>query len=281
MVTPAKNLWHCFGCRHRGRADRLGDARRTACQLPPRGGVAARSDLSLAAGDAERRCSKRSRVRKLPAPVALDADDAGAAQPGDRLLPRDAASRAPRRWPIWSSAASTIARADRALPAGLCEPHAGPAPAGQAREGRRRDAQPACRSIGVLRDTGHEHFNGSLVDADVRRSAATSPRSTAARSRDACVPGTPLHLYLPGPHRGVWNVRRAAASKEIILCEALIDALTFWCAGYRNVTAAYGVEGFTDDHLAAFKRYGTRARADRLRPRRRRRARRRRSSPSG
>ena len=37
-----------------------------------------------------------------------------------------------------------------------------------------------------------------------------------------------------------------------------IDALTFWCAGYRNVTASYGVEGFTPDHLAAFKKYNTR-----------------------
>ena len=37
----------------------------------------------------------------------------------------------------------------------------------------------------------------------------------------------------------------------------MIDALTFWCAGYRNVTASYGIEGFTEDHLAAFKRYGT------------------------
>ena len=45
----------------------------------------------------------------------------------------------------------------------------------------------------------------------------------------------------------MWNVEALAASKEIILCEALIDAATFWCAGYRNVTAAYGVEGFTDD----------------------------------
>jgi DNA primase len=40
--------------------------------------------------------------------------------------------------------------------------------------------------------------------------------------------------------------------KEVILCEALIDALTFWCAGYRNVTASYGVEGFAADHLAVF-----------------------------
>ena len=69
-------------------------------------------------------------------------------------------------------------------------------------------------------------------------------------------PGTPLHLYLPGPHRGVWNEEALEASKEIILCEALIDALTFWCAGYRNVTASYGVNGFTDDHRAAFQKHG-------------------------
>jgi len=39
----------------------------------------------------------------------------------------------------------------------------------------------------------------------------------------------------------------------VILCEALIDAMTFWCAGFTNVTSAYGVEGFTDDVLQAFK----------------------------
>ena len=57
--------------------------------------------------------------------------------------------------------------------------------------------------------------------------------------------------------RGVWNEQALIASKEIILCEALIDALTFWCAGYRHVTASYGVNGFTDDHRAAFKKHGT------------------------
>ena len=35
----------------------------------------------------------------------------------------------------------------------------------------------------------------------------------------------------------MWNEEALIASKEIILCEALIDALTFWCAGYRNVTS--------------------------------------------
>ena len=65
--------------------------------------------------------------------------------------------------------------------------------------------------------------------------------------------GTPLHLYLPGPHRGVFNEQAVRASKEIILCESLIDALTFWCAGFRNVTASYGVNGFTEEHREVLK----------------------------
>ena len=43
----------------------------------------------------------------------------------------------------------------------------------------------------------------------------------------------------------------------MILCEALIDALSFWCAGYRNVTSAYGVEGFTDEISRPSENYGT------------------------
>ena len=41
----------------------------------------------------------------------------------------------------------------------------------------------------------------------------------------------------------------------MVLCESLIDALSFWCAGYRNVTAAYGTAGFGDDHRAAFAQH--------------------------
>ena len=60
----------------------------------------------------------------------------------------------------------------------------------------------------------------------------------------------------------MWNERgltfQQSGQAEVIFTEALIDAMTFWCAGYRNVAAAYGVEGLTDDHLAAFKRCGVR-----------------------
>jgi hypothetical protein len=62
--------------------------------------------------------------------------------------------------------------------------------------------------------------------------------------------GTPLHLYLSGEHRAVWNGPALAGQKEWLLCEALIDALSLWCAGFRNVTASYGVNGFTPAHWA-------------------------------
>jgi DNA primase catalytic core len=114
------------------------------------------------------------------------------------------------------------------------------------------------KELGILRNQkpGHEHFNGSLVipvfnlDGEV---VEMYGRKMTPKLR----PGTPDHTYLPGPHRGVWNEESLIASKEIILCEALIDALTFWVAGYRNVTASYGTNGFTADHRAAFERHGT------------------------
>jgi len=53
------------------------------------------------------------------------------------------------------------------------------------------------------------------------------------------------------------NPEALVASREIIVCESLIDALTFWCAGYRHVTASYGTEGFGADHLDALRTHGT------------------------
>ncbi len=112
------------------------------------------------------------------------------------------------------------------------------------------------QEMGIYRASGHEHFTGSLV-IPVTDERGIVHEVYGRKINDNLRKGTPLHLYLPGPHRGVWNVSALKASKEVILCESLIDALTFWCAGFRNVTASYGIEGFTDDHLAAFKQYHT------------------------
>ena len=118
-----------------------------------------------------------------------------------------------------------------------------------------RELRGRLQQLGIYRESGHEHFNGSLVIPVFDEHGAVTEVYGRKILNNLRV-GTPLHLYLPGPHRGVWNMEALAATKEIILCEALVDALTFWCAGYRNVTASYGVEGLTEDHLAAFKRYG-------------------------
>ena len=109
--------------------------------------------------------------------------------------------------------------------------------------------------VGLLRESGHEHFSGAVV-FPIFNEAGIVTEIYGRRLRDDRRPDIAYHLYLPGPHRGVWNIEALEASKEIILCEAIIDALTFWCAGLRNVTASYGVNGFTRDHLAAFKKYG-------------------------
>ncbi|WP_159187088.1 toprim domain-containing protein, partial [Escherichia coli] len=68
--------------------------------------------------------------------------------------------------------------------------------------------------------------------------------------------GTPLHMYLPGTHGGVWNEQALIGSSSVVLCESLIDAMSFWVAGVRNVTAAYGVNGFTDEMRAALLAHG-------------------------
>jgi len=107
--------------------------------------------------------------------------------------------------------------------------------------------------LGVLRPSGHELLSGSLVVPVVDETGEVLGLY-GRKIRDDLREGTPLHLYLPGPHRGVWN--EAGLGEEVILCEALLDALTFWCAGFRNVTASYGVNGFTADHREVFRRRG-------------------------
>ena len=111
--------------------------------------------------------------------------------------------------------------------------------------------------LGIFRESGHEHFVGSLVIPILNLNGEVV-QMYGRKIRDHLRPGTEYHLYLPGPRRGVWNEEALIASKDVILCEALIDALTFWCAGYRNVTTSYGVNGFNDYHREAFRKHGTR-----------------------
>jgi DNA primase catalytic core len=256
VITPAKNLWHCLGACNAGgtaidwvmRAN--GVSFRHAVEL-------LREDyLPLAAvpDTLESRPVKHGTVRKLPPPVARDADDR------ELLLQvvsyyNETLKQSPEAMKYLESrglkSAEIIDRfrlgfANRTL--GYRLPAKNRA-AGAEMRGR-------LQTLGILRESGHEHFNGSLV-VPVFNPAGDVMEMYGRKITPNLREGTPNHLYLPGEHAGVWNEEALAVSKEIILCEALIDALTFWVAGFRNVTASYGVNGFTADHRAAFEKYGT------------------------
>ncbi|MBD2782254.1 CHC2 zinc finger domain-containing protein, partial [Xenorhabdus szentirmaii] len=113
------------------------------------------------------------------------------------------------------------------------------------------------QAVGLLRESGHEHFSGSLV-VPVFGADGQVQELYGRKITDRLRAGTPLHLYLPGAHGGVWNEAGLVGSASIILCESLIDAMSFWCAGYRQVTCSYGVHGFTDAHRAAFRQHDIR-----------------------
>jgi len=105
-------------------------------------------------------------------------------------------------------------------------------------------------SIGILRESGHEHMTGSLV-APIFDENASPVQAYGRKITDGLRKGTPLHLYLSGRLAGIFNRDAVIASDEIILCEAIIDAMTFWAAGYGHVTASFGANGFTDELRAA------------------------------
>jgi DNA primase catalytic core len=114
------------------------------------------------------------------------------------------------------------------------------------------------QQLGILRQNGREHLRGSVVVPIFNLEGKVMQMyGRKIAPRHLLREDTSEHLYLPGPHRGVWNEPALIASKEIILCEALIDALTFWCAGYRHVTTSYGVNGFTEEIKTAFQEHGT------------------------
>jgi DNA primase len=246
IVTPDKNLWHCLGACNAGgstidwimRAE--GVSFRHAVELLRSGNAS-----SLVASD---KILGKNTVPRLEAPVTLDADDQTALRQVISYY-HEALKRTPAalhyledRGIISEEAVDTfcIGYADRTL--GLRLPH----------KNRKEGAELRGRlaRLGIYRESGHEHFNGSVVFPVMDENGIIT-EIYGRKILNNLRAGTPYHTYLPGPHRGFWNPRCLAA-KEIILCEAIIDALSFWVNGFRNVTAAYGVNGFTDEMLRAF-----------------------------
>jgi DNA primase catalytic core len=260
VIDPVQNLWNCLGaCQQGGDAIRwvevaegVGFVEAVARLRAWLDGVPAAPAAALAG----------PRLRAAPAAPTADATD---------LLRRVVLEHYPSRLVSGSPGAVYLERrglTDRALWARF---HLGVADrtldAGLGLSGSSRAAQTQARAalqaVGLVRATGHEHLRGCV----------TIPITDAAGAVVGCY-GRRIeaqdhirHLYLPGPHRGVWNEAGVAAATRptgswepgtVILCEALIDALSVIQAGFEHTTAAYGVGGFTADHHAALRRHGIR-----------------------
>jgi len=254
VVHAGKNLWHCFGACGVGGdvialAQKLhGVSFRHAVELLASGLPAGAAGSTFAAGAAPP--SRTSRAL-LPCPLDAAADPARLFQQvvdfyAQRLREPGNAGRAYlasrglddgellRRF--------AFGYADRTL--GLRLPAKG-WKAGAALRGKLAD-------LGLYRGSGHEHFAGSVVvpiHGDDGTVVGMYGRKVTANLRA----GTPSHTYLPGRHRGIWNSGPGLVDGNgaVVVCEALLDAASFWVAGVRHVTAAYGVNGWTDDHWRA------------------------------
>ncbi|RLA40789.1 MAG: DNA primase, partial [Gammaproteobacteria bacterium] len=108
------------------------------------------------------------------------------------------------------------------------------------------------QEIGIFRESGHEHLAGSITIPVFDKYGHVS-ETYGRKITSSLRKGTAYHLYLPGPHKGIWNFEALDDSKEVILCESFIDAISFWVAGFKNVTSSYGTNGFTDELLEAFR----------------------------
>ena len=247
IVTPGKNLWHCMSS---GKGGSVIDF------IMQYDGVSFREAVELLKSKSPTLYKsaapvKKSTIPKLPPPVAFDADDQTLFSQvldyyAERLKENQPAIDYLKRRGLWHEEALKrfkIGFADRTL--GLTLPNK------QRKEGL--EIRTRLTRLGIYRESGHEHFNGSLVFPIM--DASGDVQELYGRKVGSQKSGI-YHLYLPGPHRGIWNPD-CLKSQEIILTESVIDALTFWVNGFENVTCIYGTEGFTDDHLEAFKTHKT------------------------
>ena len=121
-------------------------------------------------------------------------------------------------------------------------------PQKQVKAGREQRAK--LEALGVMKEaTGHEALRGCITFPVL---TGESKVGEIYGRRYTRAPENQRHWYLKGPHVGVWNAEAFQASETIILCEGIIDALTFWIAGFRNVTCTYGKSGFTDEVFQKF-----------------------------
>ena len=246
IVTPDKGLFHCMACGKAGNAIQFveqhdGVSFRHAFEVLAHGQTAAFAAQPL---------TKQSTVPRLPCPLDAAADDATLLRQVTVYYHERLKQSASARAYLASRGLDSDELMDR-FQLGFADRTLGlRLPMKNRNEGetlRTRLAQ-----LGLWRESGHEHFNGCITVPLFDEAGNVVSFYGRRVSRPAATRGEFKHLYPPGPHRGLLN-REALKGDEIILCEAVFDALTFCANGFPNTTCLFGTEGFTDELWEALR----------------------------
>ena len=97
------------------------------------------------------------------------------------------------------------------------------------------------QQIGILNEKGNEFFYGCIVVPIFAGDGDARGRCTAGASKEADI------STCRDNHRGVLNAKAAEVFDEIVLTEAVLDALSLYAIGVKNVIPCYGTNGFTED----------------------------------
>ena len=101
------------------------------------------------------------------------------------------------------------------------------------------------QKIGILNKKGNEIFYNCVVFPLCDSQGAAS--GLYGRNIDSQAGAG--HLYLPGPRTGLINRQAVKGAESVFLTESIIDALTLYDQGFKNVIPIYGVNGLIDEHL--------------------------------
>jgi DNA primase len=254
-ITPGKGLYHCFGCGVGG--DVIGFVTR----YDKVGFPAALERLAKRAGlDVTKLMEERPHVVAAPPPLEV------------LTPPRQAAPSATKPAPPPLDPRALLARVVEHYHKTFCE---------------REDAQAYLKQRGLVdadlwRVLKLGYADGSLLkllpkDGELRLGLVELGVVTAEQREllGGCVVvpipdplsgqwttlygrgvKTDRHCYLAGPLRGVLNFQAARMSREVVLTESVLDALSFHQAGVGIAIPIYGTSGFTAEHLDTLKREG-------------------------
>jgi DNA primase len=182
VVTPSKNLWHCLGACQQGGS--------VIDWVMKRDGVSFRHAVEILRGGVPTNGNGNGHKPALPSPIEPDADDR-------EILARVVAyyhetlKQSPEALAYLEKRGIRSPEALSHLKLGFANRTLG------YRLSSRQDRE-RLQKLGLIRESGHEHFNGSLV-IPIFGEHGEVLGMYGRKITYGLRKGTPLHLYLPGP----------------------------------------------------------------------------------